>query len=356
VSVPFALRRPWLLVRDVFVDRDRPDFGRLRSLREPERFLWAILPHAARTFSACIALLPSREAKAAAVGYLYCRILDTYEDLHPDPRAREAALRAFAARFDETPPAPAPPIPDSEANDDRDAGHLLLVERCDLVDRVYADLSPDRQAIIRRLVHDMADGMCWSSRAFEEQGGVLNDETQLLRYCRNVLGHPVVFTMQMLTGGDLSPGFREDSMIVGEMVQLANVTRDIEKDLARGIAYHPSLRPLLGQDGHGDERVRAVREEFLRLALARAPAYRRMVENANLPRFSLARASAVLMLLFTDRYFRSCARRVGLEPWKGPRSAIALWGNAFAAFFSRRFSFRVLRRIEGHFSMASSST
>ena len=57
--LPFALRRPWLLLRDLWVDRDEPDLDKLRETRAPERFLWAILPHAARTFSACIAMLPA---------------------------------------------------------------------------------------------------------------------------------------------------------------------------------------------------------------------------------------------------------------------------------------------------------
>ena len=84
-KVPFFLRRPWILLRDAFLDRDQPNLTRLREIQNPEAFLWAILPHAARTFSACIAMLPARQARAAAVGYLYCRILDTYEDLHPNP-------------------------------------------------------------------------------------------------------------------------------------------------------------------------------------------------------------------------------------------------------------------------------
>ena len=40
---------------------------------------------------------------------------------------------------------------------------------------------------------------------------------------------------------------REDCMLAGEMVQLANVTRDIEKDLRRGVADHPALKADLGR-------------------------------------------------------------------------------------------------------------
>ena len=56
--LPFVLRRPVLLLRDLLMDRRRPDLERLAMIQEPERFVWEILPHAARTFSACIILLP----------------------------------------------------------------------------------------------------------------------------------------------------------------------------------------------------------------------------------------------------------------------------------------------------------
>ena len=63
-------------------------------------------------------------------------------------------------------------------------------------------------------------------------------------------------------------------MTVGEMIQLANVTRDIEKDLLRGIAYDPRLRADLGCAVDGDpslaERIRSVRGDLLVMALSRA--------------------------------------------------------------------------------------
>ena len=43
---------------------------------------------------------------------------------------------------------------------------------------------------------------------------------------------------------ELSEREREDAMRVGEMVQLANITRDIEKDLRRGIAYDLALKVI----------------------------------------------------------------------------------------------------------------
>ncbi len=358
-EIPFLLRRPYLLTRDVLVDRDEPDLDALGDIEEPRRFVWSILPHAARTFSACIALLPKRVAEAAAVAYLYCRTLDTYEDMVVDPVERDDALRLFAERFDSAVPGAALDIGDNHASDLRDAAHLLLVRRCELVDRVYMDLEPDVQALIRVLVSDMSEGMRWSSATFLQQGGVLVGEEQLARYCRGVLGHPVLFSSRLLhwnqTGDPTLPAEVErQAMTVGEMIQLANVTRDIEKDLRRGVAYHEALRGDLGvQDVEGDadllERVRKVREELLVMALKRAPAYRPLIEYLSPRRISMSRASGLLMLSFTDQYFRSCARRAGREPWGERRGGGRLILEALPAVWSQRWAGKRLAGIERDF-------
>lgn len=349
-------RRHWLILGGARVDRDHPDLTALRRQQDPEVFLWQILPHAARTFSACIALLPPRVARAAAVGYLYCRILDTYEDLHPDPASREAALRTFANRFSEAPLTPPPSMPNALHQDVRDTTHVLLVERCDLVDRVFLTLDSRQQQAVRDVVTAMAHGMCWSSGIFATQGGVLADEAQLLRYCRNVIGHPVVFTLRLVRDDELSPELTEQAMVVGEMVQLANITRDIEKDLQRGVAYHPGLRPLLF-DGAADKAcIRRTRLGFLRLALARVPAYLRLVEAIDFDRISMTRASALLMLLFTDRHYRGCAQRVEVRSWSGADSWVALLRQALPAVISSRYTHKVLARVERNFLTALQQT
>jgi phytoene/squalene synthetase len=142
-------------------------------------------------------------------------------------------------------------------------------------------------------------------------------------------------------------------MRVGEMTQLANVTRDVEKDLRRGISYDSSLRNDLGHEVRGAasamERVRAVRRRLLRVALERAPEYRHVIEGMRLPRWSLVRASAIVMLLFTEQYFRQCARRVGLPAWRGPDTAAAIILRGLLAAASRRRADREMARVESAF-------
>jgi phytoene/squalene synthetase len=313
-------------------------------------------------------MLPSRAALPAAVAYLYCRMLDTYEDLVPDRPRREAQLIAFGARFariDSTGLSSAPRIETAKDQDERDRAHLLLVERAALVDRVFMTFDQPTRSVVSDLVRDMAEGMRWSSATLAAQGGVLDGEEQLATYCRHVLGNPVVFGIRLLQLNNgqtpvLAADERERAMHVGEMAQLANVTRDVEKDLRRGISYDASLRADLGRDVRGDsaamERVRRVRERLLRTALVRVPSYGRMIDGMRLPRLSLARASAVVMLLFTERYFRQCARRVGLPAWRGPDTAGSIILRGLLAAASRRRAKREIARVESAFLECASAS
>ena len=343
-------------------NRNRPDLNRLRQIQSPERFLWAILPHAARTFSACITMLPAPSAKAAAVGYSYCRILDTYEDLAPTPEAGCRLLQQFASRFGkpedqelssgkstaELPPSPR--LTGTSPVDHRDQAHLLLVERCDLIDRVFQKLPPPSRVAIVRLIRDMAGGMIWAKRVFDDQGGVLRSNSQLRHYCNAVLGNPVAFAMRLMIRRELNHQEKEISVNVGELIQLANVTRDIEKDLRRGVAYHPALKPWLNKDPKdASEVIREVRSELFDLAMLQAPAYREMIESISFRWISLSRASSMLMLDFTDRYYRSCAKRVGRPSWPGPQNPFRLLMGTLPAFLSRRATLRRVRKVEKAF-------
>ena len=344
------------LARGFLVNRRRPELESIARETDPERFIWRVLPHAARSFAASIAVLPPDQARAAAVAYLYCRMLDTYEDLIDDPAASISELRRFAARFDFEEMTPPPAIPPERARDDRDLVYLLLISRCELVDAVFGALPPDVRARIRELVQEMAEGMVWSTDAFSRQGGVLVDEDQLALYCRHVIGHPAMFVVHLIGVREVTEPIREDTLLASEMIQLANVSRDIEHDLARGIAYHPALKPHLGRTGYERETVpvvREVRQEFMLTAMSRAPAYRRLFEGLGLRRNTSVRTAAVLMLLFTDLHYRSCAVRTGHKPWPGPRGRLQVVAEAVSALVSPRRSSQIVRRVERNFRSAA---
>ena len=348
-GLPFFLRRPWLVIRGTFTNRDTPDLAALRAIEDPAEFVWTILPHAARSFATSILVLPRRAAWAAAIAYLECRILDTYEDLHPDVAARPDLLRRLGRRWraDGTAVAAVPP---DLARNDRDRVHLLLVERMALVDAAYATLSPPERESIAVLVGNMAEGMAWAAETFEAQNGVLLDAEQRARYCHHVIGEPALYAMRSLLHVPVTESLREDALAVSVMIQLANITRDIERDLVRGIVYHPDLAPYLGAtslDETAREAVRRVRSELLHEALPGIDAYRRLV--AELPTgISQARGAAVLMLAFTDRYYSGCARRAGYPGWgRPPRPLIYL--NAILATMSPRWADRILTATANRF-------
>ena len=343
---------PALLLRGLTVDRRRPDLQELARETDPQRFLWRILPHAARSFAASIVVLPREPALASAVAYVYCRMLDTYEDLIPDPVVCREELERFASRFDQAGmPAPTP-LDDSLARDDRDRVYLVLIDRCELIDQVFRTLPGEVRAEIADLVRSMAEGMVWSTEAFASQGGVLLDQEQLAHYCRNVIGYPALFTLSQVADGEITAEAREDALLVSEMIQLANVTRDIERDLERGVGYHPALKPFLGQSASDPEVrrvVEEVREEFLSMALSRAPAYRRIFEGLDLGRTRTVRTAAVLMLLFTDLHYRGCAMSTGHLPWAGPASRLQVVAGSLPSLWSRAWACQTIRRVENSF-------
>ena len=347
--------RPILLARGLFARRGRPDVEALARETDPERFLWRVLPHAARTFAASIVVLPRRKALATAVAYLYCRMLDTYEDLHP-PAQRVDRLLSFGDRFGEQPLPVPEPIPATLARDDRDRLHLLLVERCALVDSVFESLPVATRTAIAELVGSMASGMAWSIETLTRQGGAFLDESQVRRYCHHVMGGPIVFALGLAEDREPSAAQREDAMAAGEMIQLANITRDIEKDLARGIVYHPDLVPCLRAEplpASCREAVRRVREELLLRALRGVSAYRNMAREVVRRGSPGVRTGAVLMLLFTDLHFRGCAVRTGHAAWRGPRGRVGSVLAALPSLLSRHRAEHAIARVEQRFLTAA---
>jgi len=337
---------------NLFANRRQPPYSKLIEINDPERFLWRILPHAARTFSFSIIFLPRRMRKTLAVAYLYCRMLDTYEDLLPGAPAKENALKCFIQRLAAgADPAPAPTLDPSLTVDPRERTHLLLVNRADLIDRIFMQLPDSHQKAIRRLVQRMGEGMISSSRVFSEQNGVLRSPGQLSRYCWHVLGTPILFAdeMQRLDQGlsiAVGDARLRSCAIVGEVIQLANITRDIERDYERGIYYHPDLP---GLEGAPRERcIRDVRSQLVLRALRLAVEFRPFVDAIPTPRISLARGAAALLVITTIAYYIRAAQKAGL-PAFSDRDRITRLGGTLTwlkCIFSRRATSDFLSAVE----------
>ena len=337
---------------NLIANRNRPPLSRLRKISDPEQFLWQILPHAARTFSLVIVFLPPRMRRALAVAYLYCRMLDTYEDLLPSVEEQQQALRRFVERFaDNKTLKPAPILDPGLSTDARESTHLLLVNRAALIDHNFDRLPIPQQKAIRRLVKRMGEGMIWSSRIFAEQRGILQTPGQLSRYCWHVLGTPILFAeeVQRLDQG-ISPQISDERLrscaVIGEVIQLANITRDLEKDYQRGIFYHPDLPGLEGI--RREQGIREVRSQLVLRALRQAPEFRIFIESLKAPRISLARGAAMLLIITTYAYYWRAAQKAGL-PAFDKRQRITRLSGAFTwikCVLSRRQTAHFLRWLE----------
>jgi phytoene/squalene synthetase len=340
------------IIVNLFANRRQPSLSKLKAIKDPEQFLWQILPHAARTFSLVIVFLPPRMRRTLAVAYLYCRMLDTYEDLLPTAKEKERALQCFIDRFgDAGGLKPAPTLDPTLTSDARESTHLLLVNRAVLIDRNFDRLDRPQQKAIRRLVRRMGEGMIWSSRIFAEQDGILRIPGQLSRYCWHVLGTPVLFADEVQR---LDQGFASEiddqrlrlCAVVGEVIQLANITRDLEKDYESGIFYHPDLP---GPEGSRRERrIREVRSELILRAIRRLREFPKFFGSIPTPQISRARGAAMLLIITTYAYYWRAAQKVGL-PAFDDRQRISRFGGALIwlkCVISRRATSRFLRWLE----------
>lgn len=309
------------LLENLRADRHHPPLAALAAERDPERFVWRILPYAARSFSFCIAVLPRSLARTLAVAYCYCRMLDTCEDLAPGPAAKEAALAAFVDRFNhgalesEAPLAPPPSLAGAVAHDARDEVYLLLLREAGRVDAFFRTLEPSQREVVVRLVRRMGAGMVEAVRTFAAQGNALRDDAQLARYCFAVLGWPLVFAEEAQRSAmglsiDLPPERIALAAAVGEAVQLANVARDLEKDTAQGLHYLPETARASAAEL--PVAIAAGRRRLLRHALARGSAFAPFMAGIPSEGFSLARAGGLLMAQFTLAFWQGTARRLRL--------------------------------------------
>ena len=138
------------------------------------------------------------------------------------------------------------------------------------------------------------------------------------------------------------------------MIQLANITRDVERDLVPRHRLPPLAVPHLGTtDAAGP--VREARRHLMAHALAHAPAYTRLAEQIAPSRFSLARGLSRPHAPPHGPPLPVVRRRIGHPDWRGPDRAGTIVLASLLAAFSCRWSHRVMRRVEQDFLSAVQS-
>ena len=313
-------------------DRARPPLAELAAETDSERFVWRMLPHAARSFSPAIAVLPSRLARPLAAAYLWCRALDTTEDLSPDGETRRAG---FAACVEAAAGCGDLRLPRSQlVQDDRDRAHWLIVEKAPLLSAFTAGLRADSRLRIAELVRGMAEGMELAAERRAASGGVLASGTPREEYCRAVLAAPLVYAEAELRAQNGDPAMddarRRLAMAAGEIIQLANVCRDVEKDLRRRTAYDEVLRPYLDAGVAPAEVVAEVRTKILRRVAALGPVIEPYFGGLPLKGRPGARAAAAVMCGATASFYGKANRRLP-TPVLAPTRTRGRGGLAFDA-------------------------
>lgn len=346
--IPFWLHRPWLLWSGAWTDRDRPDLAWMAGLEDPWRFVWAMLPHAARSFGPSILSLPAPLARAVAVANLQCRALDTLEDRIEDPEEAARLLAAFAERFHGDTIRPAPEV-EEEAwlsdGDRRDAAHRLLIAHVNRVDEAARTLDPEVREALVVLLDEMAAGMI-VGRRLRASGEPLADAARDA-YCDAVIGAPFRFCASLVHAESEVIGHARGAAIC---VQLANVVRDLEGDLERGVAWHPALQELLVDPTLPREQaIRTARRELTLRALDHARDLGAFLDGLARPGRGRIRLAGSLLLAFTARFWSgSVARLEGRRLARSGllRTLLACAPTLWSARLTRRRIARSLAALE----------
>jgi len=253
------------------------------------RALDPILRRVSRTIFLTLRIAPSATRRPLGLAYLFCRAADTIADtrLLPPP-SRIARLDAYRARFER----------ESAGGADADLEDLAMelgpaqaiAEERELLARLpecfreYAGLEDGDRARIRTLVTTLVQGMEMDLAIFppEESGRAtaLESEADLDRYTYHVAGCVGEFFTDLhaahvraLASWDLA-AMRERAVLFGKALQMTNILRDVDRDLAIGRSYFP--RPRLEsagvtadelRSGRGREKLRPILHAYLRRTL-----------------------------------------------------------------------------------------
>ena len=114
--------------------------------------------------------------------------------------------------------------------------------------------------------------------------------------------------------------------VVGEVIQLANITRDLEKDVRRGIFYHPQLSDV--KDARCEQSIREVRSQLVLRALRGFREFPPFFNAIPAPPISRARGAAMLLIITTYGYYWRAAQKAGL-PAFNKQQRITRLGGAF---------------------------
>jgi farnesyl-diphosphate farnesyltransferase len=280
-----------------------------------------ILRQVSRTIYLTLRVAPRATRRQLGIAYLFCRAADTIADTRLAPQeARRGALDRFRAQFER-----AEPSAEEIASLEREVGPPQAIpEERELLLRLgecfaaYAALAAADRARLRALVATLTRGMEMDLERFpaEESGlvGALGTDDDLDLYTYYVAGCVGEFWTDLhaahlpaLGRWDLAR-MREKAVRFGKGLQMTNILRDVEADLAIGRCYFPRARletqgvtPEDLRAGRRRDRLRPLFEQYLERVLAdyRAGWEYTLAIPRSLPRLRLACVWPLLLGLRT---------------------------------------------------------
>ena len=215
------------------------------------RICFALLPKVSRTFALSISLLKPPMRHSVCLGYLLCRLVDTFEDAETLDTAQKAdyihALQAFVAGRTQ-------PEPDWAPKAVLALGHGASPSDLELLaclDAVLAALSSlplhDRHAV-DRCFQEMAIGMLEMQEVLDRDAQglrILPTVESLGRYCHYVAGVVgTLLTELIYMNSDALSKDRYFDLLArsepfGQYLQKINILKDIPNDHAKGWCFIP---------------------------------------------------------------------------------------------------------------------
>jgi farnesyl-diphosphate farnesyltransferase len=204
-----------------------------------------LLKKTARSLYLSAKVLPRKQRRTFACGYLICRAADTVADTSiVAPEKRFALIKNYITliktqdegllkEFKDALPSSSITNPDEK----------LLLDNIDLCIQEFNKLSAAHKYLVLNLAISICRAMAWDLSFFPpETSGLIKatpSEESTIRYCGDMGGKPGVFWAKLLRNNIEKDTYTFYARRIGSALQITNILRDLAKDVKIGRCYLP---------------------------------------------------------------------------------------------------------------------
>jgi farnesyl-diphosphate farnesyltransferase len=335
-----------------------------------------ILRGVSRSIFLTLRVAPAATRRQLAVAYLFCRAADTIADTELLSReSRLDDLRCFRSQFETDEPRrdEVRSLSDRTGQPQSIPEEQALLARLEECFEAFSGLTSQDRELVKKLVTTLTRGMEMDLERFpaEESGEVaaLPSDADLDLYTYYVAGCVGEFWtdlqvahLRSLSTWDLA-SMREKGICFGKGLQMTNILRDVDRDLAIGRSYFP--QPRLAEAGvtmedlhrgHSRERLKPLLHHYLQMTLRyyRDGWHYTLAIPRRVPRLRLACAWPLLIGLRTlARLARSADPYAPGTLHKVPRAEVyPILRRSAARVFSNRALHRLYEEFEREVRLA----